>query len=78
LEILQKVNYAIQNVNPDFVLYDAGVDIHEHDKLGRLKVTEWGIQQRDRWVLDHCVALGLPVAAVVGGGYNRDVNALGR
>jgi acetoin utilization deacetylase AcuC-like enzyme len=79
MEILEEsVNHAIQEVQPDFVLYDAGVDVYEHDKLGRLKISEEGIRRRDRWVLDRCVSLGIPVAAVVGGGYDKDVDALGR
>lgn len=79
MEILQEsVNNAIVQTDPDFVIYDAGVDIYEHDKLGRLKVSEAGIRRRDRWVLDRCVCAGIPVAAVVGGGYDTDVDALAR
>lgn len=77
--ILQEsVNKAIAEVQPDFVLYDAGVDIYEKDKLGRLKISESGIRQRDRWVLERCVASQIPVAAVIGGGYDQDVDALAR
>lgn len=73
------VDKAISEVRPDLVLYDAGVDVYLHDKLGRLDLTEEdGIRQRDRWVLDRCVSLGIPVAAVVGGGYDKDLDALGR
>jgi len=72
------VNRAIAQVGPDFVIYDAGVDIYEGDKLGRLSVSEAGIRRRDRWVLERCVAAGIPVAAVIGGGYDRDVDALAR
>lgn len=79
MQILQEsVNMAIAEVDPDFVLYDAGVDIYENDKLGRLKVSETGIRQRDRWVLERCVAAEIPVAAVIGGGYDKDVDALAR
>ena len=79
MQVLQdSVNLAIAEVNPDFVLYDAGVDIYEKDKLGRLKVSEHGIRQRDRWVLERCVAAEIPVAAVIGGGYDADVDALAR
>lgn len=74
----ERVNHAIQEVQPDFVLYDAGVDVYEHDRLGRLNISEEGIRKRDRWVLDRCVTAGIPVAAVVGGGYDKDVNALAR
>lgn len=79
MAILEKsVNHAIQVTDPDLVLYDAGVDIFEDDRLGRLKVSEQGIRRRDRWVLDRCVSAGIPVAAVVGGGYDKDVDALAR
>jgi acetoin utilization deacetylase AcuC-like enzyme len=79
MEILEEsVNHAIQEVQPDLVLYDAGVDVYEYDKLGRLKISEEGIRKRDRWVLDRCVTAGIPVAAVVGGGYEKDVDALAR
>ena len=79
VEILEtSVNQAIAQVDPDFVLYDAGVDIYANDKLGRLQVSEEGIRRRDRFVLERCVQAEIPVAAVIGGGYDRDVPALAR
>lgn len=42
------LEHAMEEVQPDFVLYDAGVDIFEGDTLGRLKITEDGIRRRDR------------------------------
>ena len=79
MQILEEsVNRALEETQPDMVLYDAGVDIYALDKLGRLKVSEDGIRRRDRWVLERCVTLGIPVAAVVGGGYDTDVDALAR
>lgn len=79
MKALQKsVCQAISETKPQFVLYDAGVDVYANDKLGRLKMTENGIHQRDRYVIDKCVGEGIPVVAVVGGGYDKDVNALAR
>jgi acetoin utilization deacetylase AcuC-like enzyme len=79
IALKDSVNRAIHEVRPDLVLYDAGVDVYKHDTLGRLDLTEEdGIRQRDRWVLDRCVSLGIPIAAVVGGGYDKDLDALGR
>ena len=79
LHILEEsVNTAIEEIRPDFVIYDAGVDVYLHDKLGRLKLTHEGIRKRDRFVLERCVQDDIPVAAVVGGGYDKDVNALAR
>lgn len=76
--LVDNVNHAMDVVNPDFVLYDAGVDIYEKDKLGRLNITESGIRRRDRWVLERCISADIPVAAVIGGGYDKDVDALAR
>jgi len=69
---------ALKETRPDFVLYDAGVDVYERDKLGRLCISLKGMRQRDRWVLETCVQHNIPVAAVIGGGYDKDINALAR
>lgn len=63
---------------PDLVLYDAGVDVYEHDPLGLLNVSLEGIRQRDRTILQTCKHLGLPVATVIGGGYDDDRHALAK
>lgn len=61
---------------PDLVLYDGGVDPHVRDRLGRLALSDRGLAERDRLVLEACRAAGLPVACVIGGGYDRDLRAL--
>ena len=79
MEALEEaVEKAASLVEPDFIIYNAGVDIYKNDKLGRLRVSEAGIRRRDRYVLDWCVQNGIPVAATVGGGYDKDVDALAR
>lgn len=67
---------AFNQCRPDAVIYDAGVDIHENDDLGHLQISTEGILQRDSLVFQKCEAVGVPVAAVIGGGYNRDVSKL--
>ena len=67
---------ALKRSCPDLVLYDAGVDIYEHDPLGLLNISVAGIRERDRMVLQACVERGIPVATVIGGGYDRDQQAL--
>ena len=62
----------------ELVLYDAGVDVYERDKLGWLRLSHAGIWQRDLAVVDACVAAGVPVATVIGGGYDDDPLALAR
>ena len=61
---------------PDFVLYQAGVDPHVDDKLGRLSLTDAGLEARDRFVVREARRLGLPVASALGGGYGDDVRAI--
>ena len=55
---------------PQLVLYNAGVDPHRDDRLGRLCLTNLGLLQRDHLVLDACLRRGIPVASVIGGGYD--------
>ncbi len=60
---------VIENFAPDFVFYQAGVDPHRDDKLGRLSLTDKGLVQRDRFVVQQARLRGLPVASALGGGY---------
>jgi len=69
---------ALAIARPELVLYDAGVDIYAGDPLGLLKVSENGIRQRDRMVIERCRSAGIPVATVIGGGYDDDRQALAR
>ena len=55
---------------PDLVLYNAGVDPHRGDRLGRLCLSSSGLLNRDRLVLDACLRRKIPVATVIGGGYD--------
>ncbi|HEY9861735.1 MAG TPA: histone deacetylase, partial [Candidatus Obscuribacterales bacterium] len=66
----------LTEVRPDLVLYDAGVDPHLGDRLGKLALTDTGLFRREMQVLSTCVAAGYPVACVIGGGYADDLNAL--
>ena len=67
---------VLAQVQPDLVFYDAGVDVHEHDRLGKLALTDEGLYQRDLYVLRTCRQQGFSVACVIGGGYAEDRNQL--
>ncbi|RFC62683.1 histone deacetylase [Fulvimarina endophytica] len=67
---------AFDRARPDLVFYNAGVDPHVDDRLGRLSLTSRGLAERDRRVLSFFRERGLPVASVIGGGYSRDIDAL--
>ncbi len=66
----------LSQVKPDLVLYDAGVDTHVGDRLGKLALTDEGIYRRERQVLSTCIAGSFPVACVIGGGYAEDMEGL--
>lgn len=66
----------LTQVHPDLVLYDAGVDTHLGDRLGKLALTDSGLYRREMQVLSTCLAAGYPVACVIGGGYADDLKAL--
>jgi len=68
----------LQEVRPDLVFYNAGVDPHIDDRLGRLALTEAGLWQRERYVLHTCIEAGIPIACVIGGGYAPDLDQLTR
>lgn len=61
---------------PDIVFYNAGVDPHRDDRLGRLSLTDAGLAERDRRVIAAVRSRGLPLVGVLGGGYMDDVDAL--
>ncbi|AWV99987.1 histone deacetylase family protein [Arcticibacterium luteifluviistationis] len=60
----------IEQVKPQIVFYLSGVDILETDKLGRLSVSIEGCKERDRFVLQTCRDLNLPLCISMGGGYS--------
>ena len=68
----------LEDVRPDLVFYNAGVDPHIDDQLGRLALSEEGLWRRERLVLDACLHAGVPVAGVIGGGYTADLDELAR
>lgn len=67
---------VMANFAPDFVLYQAGVDPHVEDKLGRLALTDAGLEARDRFVVRSCRSRCLPVASALGGGYGDDARVV--
>jgi acetoin utilization deacetylase AcuC-like enzyme len=62
---------VLDAVKPQLVLFNAGVDPHRDDRLGRLHLSDDGLLMRDRLVLDACLRRKIPVATVIGGGYDN-------
>jgi acetoin utilization deacetylase AcuC-like enzyme len=76
-DYLARLEDALPNVldsgTPDLVIYLAGADPHERDRLGRLKLTFDGLERRDAMVLETCREVGIPVAITIAGGYGSDI-----
>jgi acetoin utilization deacetylase AcuC-like enzyme len=74
---LEALNGALAGLfrrfSPHLIIYLAGADPHEGDRLGRLKLTMAGLAARDRTVLDHAHRSGIPVAIAMAGGYGRNI-----
>jgi acetoin utilization deacetylase AcuC-like enzyme len=64
---------VLQRARPDLVLYLAGADPHEGDRLGRLRLSFEGLLRRDHLVLSQCREVGIPVAITIAGGYGKDI-----
>jgi acetoin utilization deacetylase AcuC-like enzyme len=66
----------ITQFKPDFIFYQAGVDVLAEDKLGRLALTMEGCKARDKIVLALCKQNNIPVAVTMGGGYSPNINTI--
>ena len=66
----------ITKQQPDFIYYLCGVDVITTDKLGKLSLTIEGCKERDRFVLQTCKDLSIPVMCSMGGGYSPDIKTI--
>ncbi|RYM12845.1 histone deacetylase family protein [Sphingobium cupriresistens] len=69
---------VLDDFAPDLILYQAGVDPHGEDRLGRLALSDAGLEARDRFVMRQARARGVPLASTMGGGYGEDRMAIAR
>ncbi len=76
LNILHKNLKELNKNKYDFVFYVAGVDIHFEDRLGKLKITDEGINKRDQIVIENFYSRNIPLCGVLGGGYNKSFEKL--
>ena len=76
LDILKKNLIFLNDFNFDFVFYIAGVEIQLGDRLGKLKISDIGINKRDDMVIRNFFERRIPICGVLGGGYNKDFEKL--
>ncbi|MBX9815801.1 MAG: histone deacetylase [Proteobacteria bacterium SG_bin5] len=62
----------VEAVRPALILYQAGVDPFHGDRLGRLALSQAGLDARDAFVADLALARRVPLASTLGGGYGAD------
>ena len=78
-EYLKTLKFYLNELNEenfDYVFYIAGVDIHFNDRLGKLKISDEGVKERDEIVTENFFSKGIPLCGVLGGGYNKDAKKL--
>eukprot|EP00921_Rhytidocystis_pertsovi_P007644 GHVQ01012677.1.p1 GENE.GHVQ01012677.1~~GHVQ01012677.1.p1 ORF type:complete len:455 (+),score=47.47 GHVQ01012677.1:475-1839(+) len=69
----------LDSEKPDLVLYLAGVDMHFADVLGHMELSDEVMYERDVFTFKECaVKRGIPVASVLGGGYDDNRDQLAR
>ena len=76
LDALDAALFALdRRCEPQLVFFLAGADPHEGDRLGRLKLSDQGMQARDQRVLDWCLARRIPLVLLMAGGYGVHIEA---
>lgn len=70
---LATIDQRLAHRPPGLAFYLAGADPHEADRLGRLKLTDAGLAERDRRVLAWLRERRIPVALSMAGGYGHDL-----
>lgn len=76
LEALEQALVELENrFDPGLLIYLAGADPHEGDRLGRLKLSFDGLEARDRRVMDWAWQRRVPLAMCMAGGYGRDLES---
>lgn len=77
LKILKQIlPELIEKENPEFIFFLSGVDILSTDKLGKLGCSIDACKERDRFVLQTCHDLKIPVQVSMGGGYSPNIKTL--
>jgi len=74
LEAVEEALDLCMNIQPDLLLFQAGVDALGSDALGRLNVTRAGLRQRNDAVFERAEREGVPVVVFMGGGYAKPMD----
>ena len=76
---LQSLNQYLEKLDSrfkaDFVIYLAGADPHEGDRLGRLKLSKTGMRLRDETIFQYALDKQIPLAFSMAGGYGKEIDS---
>lgn len=76
---LNTLGIALDQLNtcfkPDFIIYLAGADPHEDDRLGRLNISTEGMRHRDETIFQYGRDRQIPIAFSMAGGYGKDISS---
>lgn len=75
-ELAAHLPRLLDALEPDLVFFNAGVDPHRDDRLGRLALSDEGLRRRDSYVVEQAQSRGIPLVAVIGGGYAPNIETL--
>ena len=76
LEALDRaLNTMHDQFRPDFIIYLAGADPHEEDRLGKVKITKAGMRLRDERVFQYGKDHQVPIAFSMAGGYGKEIHS---
>jgi len=69
----ETLSRLIDEVQPDHIFFQSGVDVLATDKLGKLSLSREGCKERDRYVLNLCKQNKIPLTISLGGGYSESI-----
>ena len=75
-DYLTALNQGLESLDtfkPDFIIYLAGADPHEGDRLGKLSISKDGMRQRDECVFQYGAGHQIPIAFSMAGGYGKEI-----
>ena len=71
----QGLEIMSERFKPDFIIYLAGADPHEGDRLGKLSISTDGMRQRDECVFKFGLDREIPIAFSMAGGYGKEIQS---
>ena len=77
-DYLSALNQGLEKLDvfkPNFIIYLAGADPHEGDRLGKLSISKDGMCQRDQYVFQYSLDRQIPTAFSMAGGYGREIQS---